>query len=117
MHVILLGFVKYFWRDAVSQQNTENKNILKTHINSVNIDGLGIDKPRGHTLVQYAGSLTGRDFYAVIQIIPQVLYNMIPDPTYKVWLALHQLCTLAFRLVINNKTQYLVSSALAIGHV
>ncbi|KAF9030139.1 hypothetical protein BDZ89DRAFT_1245386 [Hymenopellis radicata] len=114
LHVILLGFVKYFWRDAVSRQNAQNKEILKTRIDSVNVHGLGIDKPRGHTLVQYAGSLTGRDFRAVIQIAPQVLYKMIPDPAYEAWLALHRLCTLAFRPVINNKTQYLSDLATAV---
>ncbi|KAF8183058.1 hypothetical protein K438DRAFT_1767117 [Mycena galopus ATCC 62051] len=81
-HVILLGFPKV------------GKDILKARINSFDAAALGLAAPRGNTLVQYAGSLTGRDFRLVVQIAPAVLYGMIPDETYEAWLNLRvfQLC-------------------------
>ncbi|KAG9079135.1 hypothetical protein FS749_008794 [Ceratobasidium sp. UAMH 11750] len=59
LHVILLGIVKYFWRDAVAHQTTEGKEILKARIDSLDVTGLGLDPLRGTALVQYAKSLFG----------------------------------------------------------
>ncbi|KAF7339159.1 hypothetical protein MVEN_01993000 [Mycena venus] len=97
LHVILLGFVKYFWRDAVSRQSKAGKEILKARINSFDAAPLGLADPRGSTLVQYAGSLTGRDFRLVVQIAPAVLYGMIPDEAHEAWLALCRLAPLAYQ--------------------
>ncbi|KAJ6508136.1 hypothetical protein C8R45DRAFT_1167703 [Mycena sanguinolenta] len=107
LHVVLLGFVKYFWRDAVSRQKPEGKEILKARINSFDTAPLGLAKARGHTLVQYAGSLTGRDFRLIAQIAPAVLYGLIPDEAYEAWLALCRLTPLVFQPEIPDLTSYL----------
>ncbi|TFY59665.1 hypothetical protein EVJ58_g5640 [Rhodofomes roseus] len=67
LHVVLLGVVKYFWRDAVSRQTADGKETLKARLTSVNVAGLDINPLRAHTLVQYAGSLVGRDFRSILQ--------------------------------------------------
>lgn len=77
LHVILLGFVKYFWRDAIVRQNAEQKALLVTQLGSLDVTGLGCSKLVGQTLVQYAGSLTGRDFHAIAQVAPFVLYDLV----------------------------------------
>ncbi|KAJ6477093.1 hypothetical protein C8R47DRAFT_985146 [Mycena vitilis] len=107
LHVVLLGFVKYFWRDAVSRQKPEGKEILKARINSFDTSGLGLAKARGNTLVQYAGSLTGRDFRLIVQMAPAVLYGLIPDKAYEAWLALCRLAPLIFQPEITDLTSYL----------
>ncbi|RDB19146.1 hypothetical protein Hypma_014226 [Hypsizygus marmoreus] len=107
LHVVLLGFVKYFWRDAVSCQNREGKETLKARINSFEPTELGTPKPRGVTLVQYAGSLTGRDFRLVLQLAPAVLYGLILSEAYEAWLALCRLAPLVFQPEIVDCTAYL----------
>ena len=82
LHVILLGFVKYFWRDAVSRQKAEGKEILKVQLSSFDMGGLGLPRVRGHTLVQYAGSLNGGDFRLILQLAPIVLQGLIPAASY-----------------------------------
>ena len=65
LHTVLLGFIKYFWRDAINNQignKMEKRRLLEIRLSSVETSGLGIGKLSGSTLVQYAGSLTGRDF-------------------------------------------------------
>lgn len=42
LHVLLHGFVKYFWRDAVSRQKAQGKEILKARLNSFDAKGLGL---------------------------------------------------------------------------
>ncbi|KAI9063124.1 hypothetical protein FKP32DRAFT_1652266 [Trametes sanguinea] len=107
LHVVLLGAVKYFWRDAVSRQTAEGKNILKTRLDALDVSGLGIPRLRGHTLVQYAGSLVGRDFRAILQVAPAVLYDLIPAEAYEAWLALCRLAPLIFQPEIHNLSIYL----------
>ncbi|KAJ7443599.1 hypothetical protein B0H11DRAFT_1747920 [Mycena galericulata] len=53
LHVILLGFVKYLWRDLVQNQlknNAAQKTLLETRLNSFDVKGLGISPLAGHTL-------------------------------------------------------------------
>ncbi|KZT18999.1 hypothetical protein NEOLEDRAFT_1048020, partial [Neolentinus lepideus HHB14362 ss-1] len=59
LHVILLGFVKYFSRDAMARLKDDQKRILIARLTSIDISGLGISPLAGATLVNYAGSLTG----------------------------------------------------------
>ncbi|KZT64475.1 hypothetical protein DAEQUDRAFT_769652 [Daedalea quercina L-15889] len=66
LYVILLGVVKYFWHDAVACQMAEGKELLKARLTTVNVAGLDIHPLRATTLVQYAGSLVGCDFRAIL---------------------------------------------------
>ena len=109
LHVVLLGAVKYFWRDAVSRIDSAAKEVLIARLNSVISHGLGIANIRGETLVQYAGSLVGRDFRVVLQVAPAVLYGLLPAEAYEAWLALCRLAPLIFQPVIHDFTVYDVS--------
>lgn len=109
LHVVLLGVVKYFWRDACARQTPDGKEVLKARLTSMNVDGLGISPIRGHTLVYYAKSLVGRDFRIVLQVAPAVLHGMIPDAAYEAWLALGRLAPLIFQNSIDDLPTYIVS--------
>lgn len=108
LHVILLGVVKYFWRDAVNRLMSSQRSVLVTRLSSFNTSGLGIPSLRGQILVQYAGSLVGRDFRAVVQVAPAVLYNLLPAHIYDAWLALCRVVPLAFQSEIDNIDEYCV---------
>jgi hypothetical protein len=108
LHVILLGIVKYFWRDAVARQNQEGREILRARINSLDVSGLGLSTLQGATLVQHAKSLTGGDFRAVLQIGLLVLYDLLPSCAYNAWLALSHLGPLAFQQEIDDVDVYMV---------
>ena len=107
--MVLLGFVKYFWRDAVSRQNKDAKQTLKTRLSSLDTKDLQLPPLLGHTLVQFAKSLTGRDFRVIIQVAPAVLYDLIPSEAYEAWLALARLCSMVFQPEIADIDKYLVS--------
>lgn len=111
LHVILLGIVKYFWRDAVSRQTLSGKEVLKARIDSLDVSGLALSPLRGATLVQYAKSLTGRDFRAIVQIAPAILFDLIPAKAYDAWRALSSLAPLIFQQEIEDIEAYLVCSA------
>ncbi|KAF7364704.1 hypothetical protein MVEN_00340200 [Mycena venus] len=107
LHVVLLGVVKYWWRDAVSRQTSKGKEELKARLSSVDVAGLNTPPIRGNTYVQYAGSLVGRDFRVVLQVALVVLHGLIPQPHYDGWVALCKLAPLMFQPVIEHMPTYL----------
>ncbi|KAK6992397.1 hypothetical protein R3P38DRAFT_2570511 [Favolaschia claudopus] len=105
LHVILLGFVKYLWRDLVQLQlnkKEDKKALLMTRLSSLDVSGLGISPLAGRTLVQYSGSLTGRDFRAIAQVAPFVVYDLVSDECFKTWQALSKLVPLIWQPEIEN---------------
>ncbi|KAI0309831.1 hypothetical protein OF83DRAFT_1179167 [Amylostereum chailletii] len=85
LHVILLGFVKYFWRDIVTHLNAEQKSILATQLSSLDISGLGISPLAG----------------------PFVLYDLAPPECLDAWVALCQLIPLIWQPEIHDLEKHL----------
>jgi len=111
LHVVLLGFIKYFWRDLIKNQiNEEQKENLIIRLNSLNVSGLGISKLAGETLVNYAGSLTGRDFRAIAQVAPFVIYDLVSSDVYDAWVSLSTLVPLLWQPSITGIDSYIVGT-------
>jgi hypothetical protein len=105
LHVVLLGFVKYLWRDLVQNQvgsNDDKKILLVTRLSSFNVSGLKIPPLAGQTLVQYSGSLTGRDFRALAQAVPFVAYDLVPKDCLATWVSLSRLIPLIWQPEIED---------------
>ncbi|KAJ7126468.1 hypothetical protein C8R43DRAFT_897899 [Mycena crocata] len=116
LHVILLGFVKYFWRDAIARVKKSDKELLISRLSSFNVSGLGISPLAGHTLVNYSGSLTGRDFRAVVQAAPFVLQGLLPAAHIELWTALSAVVTLVWQPHILDIDKYTQQLDDAINH-
>ncbi|KAF9494386.1 hypothetical protein BDN71DRAFT_1563932 [Pleurotus eryngii] len=100
LHVILLGFVKYLWRDLVQNQlknKSKELELLQTRISCFDVSGLGISPLAGTTLVQYSGSLTGRDFRAIAQVAPFVAYDLVSAECLATWVSLSKLIPLVWQ--------------------
>lgn len=110
MHVVLLGFVKYLWRDLIQQLKgkDDKKELLTTRLSSLDVSGLGISPLAGRTLVQYSGSLTGRDFRAISQVAPFVLYDLVSKECFETWQALSKIIPLIWQPEINDLESHLV---------
>ncbi|KAJ7688026.1 hypothetical protein B0H17DRAFT_938745 [Mycena rosella] len=118
LHVILLGFVKYLWRDLVQNQikNAEQKALLVTRLNSFDVTGLGISPLAGHTLVQYSGSLTGRDFRAIAQVAPFFAYDLVSEDCLATWVALSKLVPLIWQPSIKDIDVHVALLTAEINH-
>ncbi|KAH8919705.1 hypothetical protein BT69DRAFT_1223773, partial [Atractiella rhizophila] len=77
LHGILLGFVKYFWRDNIKQLSTEQKKLVAQRIKALNTSGLESFRISGETLVEYAHSLVGNDFHVIFQVATFALDQVI----------------------------------------
>ncbi|EGO26560.1 hypothetical protein SERLADRAFT_407303 [Serpula lacrymans var. lacrymans S7.9] len=115
LHIVLLGFVKYLWRDLVQLQlkgKPDKLNLLATRLSSLNVNGLGISPLAGKTLVQYSGSLTGQDFCAIVQVAPFVIYDLVSKECMDTWVALSKLIPLIYQPEIHD-----INAHLHNGHV
>ncbi|KAF8180356.1 hypothetical protein BJ912DRAFT_1023704 [Pholiota molesta] len=109
LHVVLLGFIKYFWRDLITNQITDvQKPLLIQRLNSYDVNGLGISQIGGDTLVNYSGSLTGRDFRTISQVAPFVIYDLVPVGVFEAWLSLAKLVPLIYQPVIEDINRFIV---------
>ncbi|KAF8803001.1 hypothetical protein BYT27DRAFT_7110917 [Phlegmacium glaucopus] len=105
LHVILLGFIKYFWRDLIRNElgdNDDKKQLLIQRLSSLDVSGLNISPLNGKTLVQYAGSLTGRDFRHIAQAAPFVIYDLVSPECYDAWISLSKLVPLIWQPEIED---------------
>ncbi|KAI6107639.1 hypothetical protein EDD16DRAFT_1694913 [Pisolithus croceorrhizus] len=122
LHVILLGFMKYFWCDAISRLTDTQKAELQVWLASFNVSGLSIPPLTGQTLVQYAGSLTRHDFvengyfHAISQVAPFILHDLVPHECFEAFLALSSLVPLVWQPSIVNIEEHLVVLQAAINH-
>lgn len=108
---MLLGFVKYFWRDLVQGQlknKDTTKDLLATRLSCLDVSALNLSPLAGRTLVQYAGSLTGRDFRAIAQVAPFVVYDLVTPECYEAWVALARLVPLIWQPMISDMQAHLV---------
>lgn len=111
LHGILLGPVKYMWREVHKGLSETDKATVERRTVAFNIAGLGIDKINPKQLVRYHGSLVGKDFRVVAQMAPFVLYGLpsLKDALYKAFIYLQQFCALAFAPYIDDMDIYIVS--------
>ncbi|KAJ3989861.1 hypothetical protein F5890DRAFT_1561385 [Lentinula detonsa] len=109
LHVVLLGFVKYLWRDAIARLSDVQKDLLISRLLAFNVDGLELSALAGITLVKYAGSLVGRDFRVISQAAVFVLYDLVPGECFATWRALSTLVPLVWLPVIEDMDSYLAS--------
>ena len=114
LHTVLLGFVKYFWRDVVQNRITNSmRDLLKARLSSFDVTGLGCPKLSSSTLVNNAGSLTGRDFRVIAQVAPFVLFGIVPALCYNTWVALSNLIPLIWQPRIPDIDKYIVCGHLS----
>lgn len=112
LHVVLLGFVKYFWRDVIKNQlkdHQEKKDELAIRLSSLDVSGLGITRLPGKTLVQYAGSLVGRDFRAIAQVAPFALQGLVSPACFDAWRSLSGIIPKIWQPEISDIVEYSVS--------
>ena len=104
--------VGLLWRDLVQNQlgkNIDKKALLATRLSSFDVSALGISPLAGQTLVQYSGSLTGRDFRAIAQAAPFVAYDLVSEDCLDTWVALSKLIPLVWQPEIEDIDAHCVS--------
>ncbi|KAJ7694928.1 hypothetical protein B0H14DRAFT_3530439 [Mycena olivaceomarginata] len=83
LHVVLLGFVKYLWRDLTQQLKgkDDKKELLTTRLSSLDVSG---------------------DFRAIAQVALFVLYDLVSKECFETWQALSKVIPLIWQPKIDD---------------
>ncbi|GJJ13649.1 hypothetical protein Clacol_007905 [Clathrus columnatus] len=78
LHTILLGVIKYFWgQTAYLIIQAKKLDIFRARLDSVSSDGLNIPNIMANYICQYRGSLIGKHFKMLLQIMPNIIYDLV----------------------------------------
>lgn len=116
LHTLLLGTVKYGWGMTTAMMNTAGVlDVFESRLRSADVKGLNIDPIRASYIVQYRGSLIGRNFRSIIQTIAFVLFGLVSDEMVNMWVAMGHMVSLLWYPEIRDISQYCVSRSFISG--
>jgi len=109
LHTILLGVVKYFWGQTI--WILDKAHLVKTfQIRLDNIDENGLNSPTlgAEYICRYSGSLIGKHFKSLAQVMPFLIYDLVPSTVLNGWSIIGQLVVLLWHTKIDDVEEYLV---------
>jgi hypothetical protein len=109
LHTVLLGVVKYFWGQTVFL--LEKAKLLPTfqaRLDSIDADGLNAPCLKADYICKYKGSLIGKHFKSLAQVMPFLIYDLVPQTVLNAWSAIGQLVVLLWHTTIEDRELYLV---------
>ncbi|KAI8460241.1 hypothetical protein BY996DRAFT_4632711 [Phakopsora pachyrhizi] len=106
LHVVLLGILKYLYRDLIGGLSASKKEELIARLQSFDTCNLNIQPIKAKYLVQHYSSLVGKDFKVLIQAAPFVFFPLIEDSKRKIWNSLCHLCSFIFQTHIRDLKKY-----------
>ncbi|KAG1737140.1 uncharacterized protein EDB91DRAFT_1083172 [Suillus paluster] len=108
LHTILLGIVKYFWGQTVFLlDKAKLMGIFQIRLNSVDKDGLNAPCLNADYVCHYKGSLIGKHFKSLVQVMPFLIYDLVPLTVLNVWTVIGELVVLVWHTKIVNTEAYL----------
>ncbi|KAG8759812.1 hypothetical protein FRC11_001359 [Ceratobasidium sp. 423] len=108
LHTVLLGVVKYFWGQTVFVLTKAHRmDSLETRLGSLNITGLNIDSISERYMCQYTGSLVGKHFKTLAQLMVFACHDLVESSLLEVWLLLGRLTVLLWFTEIDDIDTYL----------
>ncbi|KAJ7663620.1 hypothetical protein B0H17DRAFT_1162844 [Mycena rosella] len=117
LHTILLRIVKYIWHITHTPWSAEHKTTYTIRLQSTNTDGLSIHPIRSGYIMQYAGSLIGRQFKTLSQTNIFHVHGLVSDDEFQAWKASGELAALLWFPEIRNLADYRRDLKVAVANV
>ncbi|KAG1908795.1 uncharacterized protein F5891DRAFT_1124416 [Suillus fuscotomentosus] len=109
LHTILLGIVKYFWGQTVFLlDKAKLMGIFQVHLESVDKDGLNAPCLNADYVCHYKGSLIGKHFKSLAQVMLFLIYDLVPSIVLNAWTVIGELVVLVWHTKIVDTEAYLV---------
>ncbi|KAH0825731.1 hypothetical protein J3R83DRAFT_9938 [Lanmaoa asiatica] len=106
LHTVLLSVMKYFWGQTV---------FLLKKARLLDKDGLKMPYLNADYICHYKGSLIGKHFKSLAQVMPFLIYDLIPKSVLDGWTAIGELVVLIWHTTISNLRSYLAQLTKAIN--
>ncbi|KAJ6488082.1 hypothetical protein DFH09DRAFT_1377694 [Mycena vulgaris] len=117
LHTILLGVIKYIWHITHTSWSAEEKQTYSLRLQSTNTDGLSIHVIRSNYIMQYAGSLIGRQFKTIAQVNVFHVRGLVTEHQFTAWKAAGELAALLWFPEIRNLNEYRRDLRVAVANV
>ncbi|KAH9009910.1 hypothetical protein EDB84DRAFT_1280183 [Lactarius hengduanensis] len=119
LHTVLLGVVKYYWAQTIWLLKNRSKNLalFQTRLASVDWNGLNAPSTDAEYICQYHGSLIGKHFKSLAQVMPFLIYGLVHEDVLHAWNIIGTLLVLLWHTEIEDIECYLVSSRIIIQSV
>ncbi|KAG1819589.1 uncharacterized protein BJ212DRAFT_1446011 [Suillus subaureus] len=109
LHTVLLGIVKYFWGQTIFLLNKAKlMDIFQTCLQSIDTDRLNAPYLNAGYICHYKGSLIGKHFKSLSQVMPFIIYNLVPSTVLNAWTIMGELIVFIWHMKILNTKAYLV---------
>ncbi|KAJ7796468.1 hypothetical protein B0H14DRAFT_2390704 [Mycena olivaceomarginata] len=116
LHTIPLGVVKYYrGQTAWLLKKGKDPSLFQTPLNSILADALNIPKIQADYMCQYKGSLIGKHFKTLSQIMAFAVEGLVPPDVLKAWLILGRLTVLLWHTDIDDIESYTTELETAIN--
>ncbi|KAG2143512.1 uncharacterized protein EDB93DRAFT_1241410 [Suillus bovinus] len=111
LHTVLLGVVRYFWGQTVFLlDKAKLMDIFQTRLQSIDTDGLNAPCLNAGYICHYKGSLIGKHFKSLSQVMPFIIYDLVPSTVLNAWTIMGELVVLIWHTKILNTEAYLHTS-------
>ena len=80
--------------------------IFQTWLHSINSDGLNIPAINAEYICRYKGSLIGKHFKSLAQVMPFLIYDLVPPMVLEAWNIIDSLVVLLWHTKIDNLDSY-----------
>ncbi|KAG1723623.1 hypothetical protein EDB19DRAFT_1898050 [Suillus lakei] len=108
LHTILLGVVKYFWGQTVFLlEKAKFLYVFQYWLESINQDGLNAPCLNADYICHYKGSLIGKHFKSLAQVMPFIIHNLVPPTVLNAWTVIGELVVLVWHTRIMDTEAYL----------
>ncbi|KAJ7888582.1 hypothetical protein B0H14DRAFT_2337173 [Mycena olivaceomarginata] len=117
LHTILLGVVKYIWHISYTPWSPEKKKVYSHRLQAMATDGLSIHAIPANYIMQYAGSLIGRQFKTIVQTNVFHVHGLVTEHQFMAWKATGELVALLWVPEIRNLVEYRRDIRVAVANV
>ncbi|KAG2147900.1 uncharacterized protein EDB93DRAFT_1240576 [Suillus bovinus] len=108
LHTVLLGIVKYFWGQTVFLlEKSKLLHLFQNRLKTVNKDALNAPCLNADYICHYKGSLIGKHFKSLAQVMPFLIYDLVPPMVLDGWTVMGELIVLIWHMKIENSETYL----------
>ncbi|KAF8546849.1 hypothetical protein OG21DRAFT_1426017 [Imleria badia] len=110
LHTILLGIIKYFWGQTMYILDKDRHlGVFQTRLASINQEGLNAPTLHADYITRYKGGLVGKHMKGLAQVMPYLIYDLVPEKVLQGWSLIGKLVVLLWHTSIEDTEAYLMS--------